>query len=180
MTLRTDKVRFATVEPATATLLARKEIAQGDLPAVELVSLDAAGGANETKSFVPAAMGDEPGAFRVNFGKLPAGRYQTRIAKSSEDDASARAVFDVRSFGQEQLNLEARPDLLARIAADSDGALLMNNSGDEIAAKFREHFAKTHPARIERSPAWDRWWVIGAIVLMWGICWAVRRNGGLV
>ena len=40
MTLRADKVRFATSEAATATLLARKDVAKGELPNIELVSGD--------------------------------------------------------------------------------------------------------------------------------------------
>ena len=179
MTLRADKIRFATAEAATATLLARKEVAKGELPNVELVSADAK--TNEVKSFAPAAMGEEPGVFRVNFGKLPPGRYQIRIANVAAEDASARAAFDVRTFGQEQLDLESRPDLMARIAADSEGMVLTSNdSADEIAARFREHFVKTHPARIERVPAWDRWWVIAAVVTLWAACWGLRRSGGLI
>jgi hypothetical protein len=179
MTLRADKVRFASEEAVTATLLARKEVAKGELPKIELVSGESKSG--DVKSFVPAAMGDEPGVFRINFGKLAPGRYQIRIAGAAAEDASARAAFDVRTFGQEQLNLEARPDLMARIAADSDGIVLKDDAGvDEIAARFREHFVKTHPARIERVPAWDRWWVIAAVVMLWAACWSLRRSGGLI
>jgi hypothetical protein len=175
MTLRADKVRFATAEVATATLLARTEVAKGDLPNVELLTDD-----GSSKSFLPAAMGDEPGVFRVNFGKLSTGRYQVRIAGAPEDDASSRAAFDVRSVGEEQLNLEARPDLMARIAADSDGAVLESGTGAEIRAKFKEHSTRARPAQVERSPAWDRWWVLAAVLGLWTISWAVRRSGGLV
>lgn len=175
MMLRADKVRFATSEAATATLLARKEVGQADLPNIELTGDDGA-----SKSFAPAAMGNEPGLFRVTFGKLPAGRYQVKIAGSPDDDASTRAAFDVRSYGEEQLNLEARPDLMARIASDSDGAVLVRGTGDEIKAQFREHFVRTRPAQVERSPAWDRWWLLAGVVGLWTISWAVRRSGGLV
>ena len=95
----------------------------------------------------------------------------------------ARVVFhcvQVGAFGEEELNLEARPDLMARIAADSDGAVISASSADEIRAKFKEHFTRTRPPRVERSSAWDRWWVLLGVVGLWGLSWAVRRSGGLV
>ena len=77
--------------------------------------------------------------------------------------------------------MEARPDLRARIAADSDGVVLTSDTGaDEIAGRFREHFVKTHPAQMERVAAWDRWWVIAALVMLWSACWSLRRSGGLI
>jgi hypothetical protein len=179
MTLRPDKVRFATSEAATATLLARKAVGRGELPNIELMA-EAAGAAAEAKAFAPATLGEESGVFRVSFGKLPVGRYHIRIAGASEDDAAAKAVFDVRAFGEEELNLQARPDLMARIAADSDGTVITAGSADEIRANFKEHFVRTRPPRVERAIAWDRWWVLAGVVGVWGVSWAIRRSGGLV
>ncbi|MBI3468971.1 MAG: VWA domain-containing protein [Planctomycetes bacterium] len=173
LVLRIDKVSFSTAEPASATLLVR-DATRPQVPAVELVP--EAGG--DVHTFSPAPFGESSGMFRVVFGKLPEGRYQARIAGSAE--ASGRTLFDVRSFSEEQLNIQARPDLMARIASDSGGAVLQGNSASEIIQLFKQHLARTHPDRIRRIPAWDRWWVLVAVVMVWTAAWAVRRSGGLV
>lgn len=176
--LRADKVSFATDEPATATLLLRDEAAKGKLPAVELIATARPG--EPATSFTPAALGEDPGSFRLNFGKLPAGRYQARVAGAGAEDVASRCVFDVRVLGAEQLDLQARPDLMARIASDSGGAVLGADAVADVAAHFKEHLARTRPPRYERSTAWDRPWLLLAVFALWCLAWSVRRSGGLI
>jgi hypothetical protein len=184
LSLRADKVSFNSTEPATATLLVRDDAAaKGKPPMVELVSggggaAGAAGG--EVKAFAAAPLGEEPGTFRVNFGKLPEGRYVLRVAGAPPEEAFARTVFGVRTIGEEQLNLKPRPDLMARLASDSGGRVLESDDGREIDEAFRAHMAALRPPRFERATAWDRWWVLVAVIAMWGVSWALRRSAGLV
>jgi hypothetical protein len=174
--LRADKIRFGAAEPATVTLLAREESGAAKMPAVEL-TLD---GAKDSKSFQPAAIGDEAGVFRVNFGQLAEGRYHAKLAGGSEKDTATQVIFDVVKTDQEQLDLQARPDLMARIAADSGGAVLTDASLGEVAKMFQQHRAKSHPPTIVRQAAWDRWWILAAVLGLWAMSWFVRRSGGLV
>ncbi|HXE55621.1 MAG TPA: hypothetical protein VN541_21535, partial [Tepidisphaeraceae bacterium] len=175
MTLRADKVSFATIEPATATVLVREEASKTSSPTVELT-----GGAGEApKTFGAAPLGDQPGVFRVNFGKLAEGRYKARIVGGPEDVA-ARTVFDVRAVSREELDLQVRPDLMARIAADSGGAVLGGHPASELAGKFQDHYQQSHPPQYERTTAWDRPWVLLVIFAIWCLSWMVRRSGGLV
>ena len=102
LALRSDKVRFGTTEPATATLLMREEAGKTKVPTVELRGDTLA----KPQMVVPTPLGDEPGAFRVAFGTLAEGHYQARIP-----DTTANMIFDVRNNFEEQLDLEARPDL---------------------------------------------------------------------
>jgi hypothetical protein len=176
MTLRTDKVSFNTNENATVTLLMREEGAAKTVPQVELIREGEAKGTAAT----PAPVGDEPGSFRVSFGKLAEGRYSARIVGAAAEDASARTVFDVKMLGEEQLNLAARPDLMKRIADDSGGIVLANQDVGEIEKRFEEHMEKIRPAAVRRTTAWDRWWVLVLVLGLWGVTWAVRRSGGLV
>jgi hypothetical protein len=182
LSLRADKVSFNSTEPATATLLVRDEAAaKGKAPMVELVSGGGADGAGgEVKAFAAAPLGEEPGTFRVNFGKLPEGRYVLRVAGAPAEEAFARTVFGVRTVGEEQLNLKPRADLMARLAADSGGKVLESGDGREIAEAFRAHMAALRPPRFERATAWDRWWVLVAVIALWGLSWALRRSAGLV
>src|SRR5262249_34951608 len=99
LALRSDKVTFSTSEPAAATLLVREEATKVVVPAIELTSEWLA----EPRKFFPVPLGDEPGAFRVVFGKLPEGRYQARTWGAGPGDTAASTAFDVRSLFEEQL-----------------------------------------------------------------------------
>jgi hypothetical protein len=89
-------------------------------------------------------------------------------------------VFDVKKYDQELLDLQSRPDLMARIASDSGGAVLSNDSADDVAQKFSGYLAKALPPRTERSSAWDRMWILCVVIGWWTMSWIVRRSGGLV
>ena len=173
--LRSDKVRFATTETATASLLVRRDAAKGPL-AIEL-----SGGKIEgSQTFVPVAMGDELDAYRVVFGRLPEGRYQAVVAGASQDDAAARAIFEVRENVDEVLHLVANTNLMDRLAASSGGATLETASAEEVAAKMDRHLARARPEQFRLTTAWDRWWVLVGVFALWGCAWGVRRHGGLV
>ncbi len=173
LALRADKVSFRGNEPATATLLLRQDVARRAVPSIELTG----GGLAGVRTFAPSASGDEPGTFRVLFGALPEGHYQARVA--GRDDSSL-AAFDVRNVVEEQLDLAARPDLMGRLAAESGAVPLNGNSPSELADLFRAHQARGRTEQIRRDPAWDRWWVLAGVVLVWGSAWRLRRVSGLV
>jgi len=175
LALRSDKVRFTSTEPASATLLIREEDAGGPVPTVELT-----GDGNGRQVVKPVALGDEPGVFRVAFGKLPEGCYQARVAGAPENDPSALAAFDVRSPSDEQLDLTARPDLMARIAQESGGAVLEGDGAKGVVQQFQEHRERSRPQRVVRMSAWDRWWVLLGVLAVWGWAWGLRRSGGLI
>jgi hypothetical protein len=175
MLLRSDRITFGSTEPATATLLLREE-ERKQTPLVELRG----DGIAEARPFTPAPLGDEPGTFRVVFGKLPEGRYQIRVAGTPESDAATNSAFDVRSLFDEQLDLKARPDLMARIAQDSGGAVLQGGDPREVLAQFVQHREQSRPVRVQRLAAWDRWWVLVLLFGLWGLSWLLRRSGGLV
>jgi hypothetical protein len=176
MALRTDQVTFGTGEPATATLLIRKEAAMGQIPNVELTGDTIEG----TRSIVPVPAGEVPGIFRVTFGDLPEGRYQAGITGQPPEKSGTRAAFDVRHRNEEQLDLNARPDLMARIARSTGGAELQLNDAGEIADALITHLEKSRPERIRRTTAWDRWWVLAGTFLLWTTAWSLRRSAGLV
>ena len=176
MMLRAEKLSFATGESAGVSLLLREEAVKGPLPEIEMKA--ESGG--EVRKFTPVAVADEPGSFHIDFGKLPEGRYQANVAGAAKDDSFSRIVFDVRRFGEEELNLSARPDLMKRIADDSGGAVLSANESSELARAFTEHLNRIRPPRSQRTTAWDKWWILAAVIGVWGASWWLRRSGGLV
>lgn len=173
--LRTDRASFFTGEAASATLLVREEVAAKGIGQVELRRAD--GG--RVDQFAPAPIGEEPGVFRIDFGVLPEGQYLATLP-SEEKTAELNVAFDVRSNYSEQLDVAARPDLMARIAAESGGAVLDEVSGGDLAQRFRGHLSISRPARFREMPLWDRWWALALIVGLWGVAWGMRRAGGLV
>jgi hypothetical protein len=176
LSLRADKVTFAADEPATATLLTR-ELTTPEQAAVVTLEGD---GIAEARTFNPSASGEEPGVFRVMFGKLPEGRYRAKVRGPSDQDAAAETAFDVRRLQEEQLDLKSRPDLMARIAGSTGGAALESDSAHDISAQVVGRLATTRPETIRRIPAWDRWWALAGTFLLWSATWGIRRHGGLV
>ena len=129
---------------------------------------------------MPVAAGEVPGVYRIAFGELPEGRYQASIAGQPLEKSGSRALFNVRKLIEEQLDLKARPDLMARISNSTGGVELKSNDPGEIADAFVEHLEKGRSERIRRTTAWDRWWVLAGVLMLWTTAWGVRRHAGLV
>lgn len=176
MALRTDQVTFGSNENATATLLVRREAAVAEIPNVVL-SGDVL---SEPRTISPTADSEGLGIYRLNFGELPEGRYQASIAGRPAEKSGSQTVFDVRRLMEEELDLKARPDLMARISASTGGADLKGNAAGDIAAALTSHLERARPERIRRIAAWDRWWVLVGTLSVWVIAWGLRRNSGLV
>lgn len=183
--LRCDRVIFESSESASAMLLLGEQAIGGAIPTIELFVV---GEDNPVGQFAPAAVGSDPGIFRVGFGRLPPGQYEARVSQAGFDalmkngstDLPPWARFDVRAPVREQLELAARPDLMKLVATESGGAELASGSAREVLAAFAAFRKQANPERIQRIPAWDRWYVLVGIFAVWAGAWAVRRAGGLI
>lgn len=175
LALRSDKIRFGPNEPAAVTLLVSEKAGTNDIPAVELRG----GGVSGVRSVKPVALGDEPGTYRAVFGLLPEGQYQVRVAATTPDPAGETA-FEVRNLSNEQLDLKARPDLMARIAEESGGAVLAGDDFSDLARVLDQHWERTKSRQVKRVEAWDRWWVLAGVIGLWALAWGLRRSSGLI
>jgi hypothetical protein len=178
LALRTDKVTYAAGESVTALLLTRDEATGGRKFEVDLT--DEGDGSIRKVSAVP--LGDEPGVYRIPFGALPVGAYHARIAGSDPGvtQSSTTVAFDVRALSNERLDVQARPDVMARIAEQSGGAVLNADERTSLSDRFREHLGRSRPEKVRRIPAWDRWWILTVVIAVWGSAWGLRRSAGLV
>ncbi|QDT41958.1 hypothetical protein Pan241w_20380 [Gimesia alba] len=178
MVLRSEKVRYATDEPVSALLLMREDASGDAVPSVELT--DSTGKTLDTVTPVP--LGDEPGVYQVLFGQLPEGRYRSFIKNTTgkTDQRSSEIAFDVRQQFLEKIEVAARSDIMARIASESGGTVIEDPNPEQFAREFQEHLSDSLPQRTVRFSAWDRWWVLICVVLIWGTAWGMRRAGGLV
>jgi hypothetical protein len=176
LALRTDKISFFSEEPVVATLLAREAALSGGVPSVELKRADGA----IVGTFTPVPLGEEPGVYRVPFGRLATGAYQAAIVGVPTTASETTTAFDVRPNFTEQLDTAARPDLLARMAEESGGAVLAEVRAAEIAERFQAHLARSRPMQLREITAWDQWWVLVLVVGTWSTAWGLRRARGLV
>jgi hypothetical protein len=174
--LRSDKIRFNTTEQATGSLLVRESALTETLPSVELRSDQLPA----VQTFTPIPSGDESGAFRVVFGKLPEGRYEARLAGSEASESAARTIFDVRGNMTEVLELSANEPLLKRLTDITGGSLITGDSIDQVSTQIDRQLSRSRPEQIRTTTAWDRKWVMITVLGLWVLSWAVRRSGGLI
>ena len=173
--LQSDQTRFSTDVPATATLLVRDTVSTDQLPVV-LLSRE---GDEELTEVVTEPAGDQPGVFQARFGKLPAGNYRATLKDAEQSDRSV-AAFEVRKSITEALELEPRSELLAAVAKESGGRVLEEANGAAIAAAIERQITDNLPIETRRTPAWDRWWVLLAVLGLWTTAWTLRRQSGLI
>lgn len=173
--LRSEKSLFQPNDLAAATLLLGEAAIKEKLPAIELRGETL----KEARTIAPIALGDDPRAFRVVFGTLPEGHYEARVAGVAAEDGSSTA-FEVRNFSDEMLDLTARPDLMARIAEESDGTVLHPDYGRGVADAIGDEWERTRSRQVLRITAWDRWWILLSVVALWTTAWILRRSRGLV
>lgn len=176
MMLRVDKISFDLGENATATVVVRDTAGKAHVPDVTLTDLQQ----NDTQTFTPAPFGSSPGTYRVAFGKLPEGRYQVQLVGGDAKDAVTRSVFDVRNVSAEMMDVQARPDLMRRIAESTSGNALGSDPAGQIRAEFNKYRDASRPTQYLRSSAWDRWWIFAAMIATWALAWGLRRSGGLI
>lgn len=178
--IRSDRVSFMTGEMVTATVLVDLGEAQdaGDPTQKYHVLLDGPDlPVSRRVSLVPSGM--ESHLFRVDFGALAVGTYNAMVVSETADEPLAKTVLDVRDPWYEQLALDARPDLMRRVAEESGGAVVQPSEVDQVVAKFRERIQERRPAESTRTTLWDRPLVMMATLVAWMTTWVVRRRHGL-
>ena len=174
ISLQPDRVTFDTNDVATATMLVRQENISA-APRVRLRSEN-----KVVNEFDPLPVGQDPGVYRVDLGQLPAGQYELETISAADSASASLAAFDVRERWVERLELDARADLMKRIAESSGGAVLEQGEPEKFAELFQSHLEKSRPPKFRRVAMWDRWWVMGGLLIMWALTWVVRRRSGLV
>ncbi len=122
-------------------------------------------------------------------GTLPAasvqkeGVYQLHISHMVEDkELKAEHRFEVVFRDLESLDVLANFDLLRRMASESNGLFVRLAELPELLEELR---ITTRPRRVEQFEREElgkdyRWWLLGAILAMMCVEWAVRKRKGLI
>jgi hypothetical protein len=167
-------VSFTTDESVSPVLLRREDASAQQVPAVVLRHK----GDPTERRIAPVPLGDDPGVYQISLGKLSEGDYELKVAESGAKSTANSVAFDVRPFSGEQLDVNARPDLMDKIATTSGGKPLEKIEPNVLSQLFTEYIARARPPQFVRTTAWDRWWVLVGVVAILGTGWVVRRRGG--
>ena len=87
--------------------------------------------------------------------------------------------FTVYQTCEEDIITAADPELMRRIAQAGGGELLSLQGLKELPQKLRDAQSLL-TTRTEARPAWDRWWVLAALLGALSLEWVIRRRVGLV
>ena len=178
--LQPDRISYESGAEATATMLIRPTKIKTP-PKIKVTGKNDAGDTIFEKQFQPRPLGDDPGTYRINFGELEPARYSVRPVESLTGvGGNVQSAFVVRDRWDEKLYLDAKPDLMKRIADASGGQVLEQADAESFSSQFEAHLKQARPPKYRRIPMWDRWWILSAILLLWGCCWVVRRKSGLI
>jgi hypothetical protein len=128
------------------------------------------------------AQADFTGSFRP---KQP-GEYLASLSSSGHPSSvrggaggEAMVPFTVYQTGEEDIITAADPDLMRRIAQAGGGELLTLRDLRELPQKLRDAQSLL-TTRTEPRPAWDRAWVLAAILGALSLEWVLRRRMGWV
>ncbi len=112
------------------------------------------------------------------FAALPPGEYLLRAEVQGSPSPECR--LSVRPLPQEHDNLNADPELTARIAEVTGGVVLPANLNDE---QLNRIFAIPPGVSVTEDvycPLWAKWQLLAFMVACLGAVWFIRRRKGLV
>jgi hypothetical protein len=179
--IRSDRATFLTGDRATATVLVSPESEFLDASNQNGLEVLLEGpGLPLPKRVAPSATGAGDGLFRADFGTLDVGYYTASVVAGNNDKVLAETAIEVRDPWFERLELDARPDMMRRVAETSGGHIVDPAKVGELADEFRRRVAEGRQTKEIRTTLWDRPAVLITVLSAWLCCWIVRRRSGLV
>jgi hypothetical protein len=179
--IRSDRATFLTGDRATATVLVSSDSEfRNSTGETGLEVLLEGPGLRLPRRVTPGATGSGEGLFRADFGTLDVGYYTASVVGGDKDKVLAETAVEVRDTWFERLELDARPDVMRRVAQISGGETLDIAKVGDLAERFRQRVAEGRQQKEVRTTMWDRPIVLLTILSAWLCCWIVRRRSGLV
>jgi hypothetical protein len=179
--IRSDRDTFLTGDRASATIVVSSP-AEFHKPdgQLDFEVLLAGPGLPLPRRVTPTPSGASDELFRADFGTLDIGYYTASVIHSDNEGALAETAIEVRDPWFERLELDARPDVMRRVAEVSGGLCLEPDQVGDLAQRFQQRLADGRQQKEMRSTLWDRPLVLLAVLSAWLCSWIVRRRSGLV
>ena len=179
--IRSDRATFLTGDQATATVLVSSPQdfqKPGGQPDFEVLLQGP--GLKLPRRITPSPIAGSGELFRADFGTLDIGYYTASVVRGASDEMLAETAIEVRDPWFERLELDARPEVMRRVAEISGGAVLQPNQVGDLCQRFRERLTANRQQQEIRTTLWDRPLVLLTVLSAWLCCWIVRRRSGLV
>jgi hypothetical protein len=179
--IRSDRATFLTGDQVSATVLVRTpEQFRGASGELALEVLLEGPDMPLPKRLSATPSGTDGELYRVDFGTLDVGYYTASVVQSPRDEVLAETALEVRDPWFESLELEARPDIMRRIAEISGGKVLEPEQVSTLVQDYQQRLETSRPQQVERTTVWDRPLVLLAVLSAWLGSWIFRRRSGLV
>ncbi len=176
VSLRPDRATFLSGDPASATIIRRETTEKN--PGWHVMIQSSEDPIPKRIDLLP--VGQEGQLFRASFGSLGVGYYSIQLLQSSDDHVLASSAFEVRDPWFENLEVDANPDLMARVSHLSGGDIVAPNDVVEWIEGLEKKRNSQRSIRELKTTVWDRPWVLVIILLGWMGSWFFRRQNGLV
>ncbi len=179
--IRPDRATFLTGDRITASLMVRESSDATSTPdPFELSVLLESEPGTLPQRFQPVAVGLENDFYRVDFGNLDVGLHSARVVRGDDDQVIAETSIEVRDPWFENLEVDARPDLMRGIARESGGDVIPPDEIQTLVDRFEQRLKAGQNVRVRRTTLWDHPLIFLTILGGWMTTWFVRRRFGLV
>jgi hypothetical protein len=137
------------------------------------LSISANGRTNEVE---PRAKGE---MFVAEAGPFAQGTYHVSLRNNVGKPALIEQNVEVISASVEKRVLSADPQTMTQLAQQSGGAAVTEKDVRSMGDVVRRWEASRQLSHRQES-AWDRWWMLGALLVLFGVEWWMRRREGLL
>ena len=173
ISFRSDQFSYNAGEGVTL-IVQSKENREGFAPRIKVTS---PGGA--TAQLEPAESAHGDGYYSAMYYPEEEGTFKAVLLDNGHGQGEQEIEFSVYARDLESRFVGANPDLMARIASASGGAVLPLDGWDAIPEQLRDH----ELAMKEETKPEDVWDTMGNFLLLVGVLgveWLIRRRAGLL
>jgi hypothetical protein len=167
----TSSRRYYTSEQPLQFMIATRNIDRTIYQPKLLIS----GGGREVE-VEPRARGE---MFVAEAGPFPPGTYRVNLKNNVGKPSELSQSVEVISASVEKRELSADRELMRQLAETSGGAVVNADDVARMGDVVKRWEAARQLAHRQR-PVWDRWWVLGTMLVLLGTEWWLRRREGLL
>jgi len=133
----------------------------------------------ETVRLVPRLQADSDNVYAAHFNPEKQGQYKAVLHNNIGQPKSDMVRFTVYDDSLEARSVHADRDLLQQLA-ETTGAESLGLAQIQTLPKKIKAFARLSRERTKPRDIWDRRWVFGILIGLFGFEWLLRRVSGLV